>query len=82
MLRIHQSENSAAAKSYYTQGLSKGDYYSQELPGVWGGKAAGMLGLQGIVQQEDFNSLVENRKPGTNENLTPRTRSDRCPGYD
>ena len=47
MLRVTQQDNAAAAKSYY----SKADYYTdgQEIVGRWGGRAAGRLGLAGVV---------------------------------
>lgn len=49
MLRVTVSQSSAAAKSYYSQGLSHEDYYakgkSQEIIGNWYGKGATILGL-------------------------------------
>lgn len=78
----HQS--AAAARQYYTQGLRREDYYSegQEIIGQWHGKAAERLGLTGDVTPEAFASLVENRHPGTEKRLTPRTKVDRRVGYD
>lgn len=80
MLRIIQNRSSASAQSYY----SKADYYSegQELAGTWGGLGAERLGLSDLVQQADFKALCENRIPGTNDRLTPRTNDDRTVGYD
>lgn len=84
MLRIHTSRNSAAAKQYYTQGLTTGDYYTrkgQEV-GMWGGKAAAMLGLSGDVAQQDFFRLADNLHPQTGQQLTPRMTEGRRVGYD
>jgi Na+(H+)/acetate symporter ActP len=49
MIRITQQDCAGSAKRYYTTA----DYYSegQELIGSWGGKAASMLGLDGIVDK-------------------------------
>jgi len=84
MLRITVSENAAQAKSYYTDGLAREDYYSQgdEIVGEWGGKAAVLLGLQGRVDRWAFASLCDNRIPKTGEALTQRTNDDRRVGYD
>jgi conjugative relaxase-like TrwC/TraI family protein len=81
MIRVNQCKNGKAAKGYYTQG----DYYAsdrQELPGVWGGKAAGRLGLTGLVEKRAFDRLCDNLDPVTGEKLTARMRADRTPGYD
>jgi conjugative relaxase-like TrwC/TraI family protein len=81
LIRVNQCKNDKAAKGYYT----KGDYYAndrQELPGVWGGKGAGLLGLDGLVEKRAFDRLCDNLHPVTGEKLTARTRADRTPGYD
>jgi len=41
-----------------------------------------MLGLQGVVRDGDFEALCNNRHPVTGEQLTPRMRDDRRPGFD
>ncbi len=80
MLRMIQNSSSSGAKRYF----SKADYYleGQELAGQWLGKGAEKLGLQGEISQADFDSLCDNRIPGSNERLTPRTKADRTVGYD
>lgn len=93
MLRITPSVSSAAAKSYYRDALSRGDYYhssprskglltEQEIVGAWGGRAAEKMGLRGSVSREAFELLCDNLNPSTGERLTPRTKDDRRVGYD
>jgi hypothetical protein len=55
MLRIIQNQAAASAKSYY----QKSDYYGegQEQIGIWRGKAAAMLGLEGAVRKIEFDRL-------------------------
>ena len=81
MLRVIPSRN---AKEYYTQSLKREDYYTegQEISGNWQGIGAEKLGLSGPVTTEAFEQLCDNRKPGTHERLTQRTRADRVAGYD
>ena len=84
MLRVVASASSGQAKQYYTQGLSKEDYYSegQEVIGQWQGIGAERLGLHGQVDQRSFDALADNLKPGSDESLTPRTKENRRVGYD
>jgi hypothetical protein len=51
MLRVVASVSAGQAKQYYTQGLSREDYYSegQEVIGQWQGLGAERLGLSGRV---------------------------------
>ncbi|GAA6168339.1 MobF family relaxase [Sessilibacter corallicola] len=84
MLRVYASKNAGQAKSYFSKELTRGDYYfgEQEIVGQWGGKAAEQLGLSGSVTQEAFNQLIDNQDPATGEQLTPRQKENRRPGYD
>lgn len=83
MLRITQSESATAARTYFGQSLTRGDYYleGQEIAGHWGGKAAERLGLRGEVEKEAFERLLENEKPN-GDALTSRKIENRRPGYD
>lgn len=84
MLRFTPSANTDQAKSYYTDGLSREDYYSegQELLGAWGGRAAILLGLGGQVDRESFVALCENLDPRSGGRLTQRQAENRRVGYD
>jgi conjugative relaxase-like TrwC/TraI family protein len=81
MLRVIASRN---AKEYFTESLKREDYYSegQEVSGDWQGIGAQKLGLSGGITTADFESLCDNQKPGTNERLTQRNKSNRTVGYD
>lgn len=84
MLRMIQSNSAAAAKSYYAEGLSREDYYSegQEIVGAWGGQLAASFGLSGQVDKAGFDALCDNVNPATGERLTARTKDARRVGYD
>ncbi len=91
MLRVYASRSAAQAKSYFSNELSVGDYYSspsddgQEIVGVWGGKAAYMMELSGAVDKQSFNSLVDNRFPHADASdvpITGRDNANRRSGYD
>jgi conjugative relaxase-like TrwC/TraI family protein len=80
MIRITQQDCASGAKRYY----ATADYYSegQELVGLWGGKGASQLGLEGTVDKSSFERLCDNLHPKTGEPLTVRTRAERRVGYD
>lgn len=84
MLTITDLDSPEQARKYYIQRQSLETYYcdNQEFNGYWGGKGAKMLGLTGYMKNEEFNRLIENLHPHTGEQMTPRMRSDRTPGYD
>ncbi|MCZ7620171.1 MAG: relaxase domain-containing protein [Myxococcota bacterium] len=84
MLRFHASRDAAGAKAYFTQGLSREDYYTEgsEVVGLWGGKAAERLGLSGEVTRETFGALCDNLHPETGERLTAAQKEDRRVAYD
>ncbi|HKQ49872.1 MAG TPA: MobF family relaxase [Phycisphaerae bacterium] len=80
MLRIIQNTTPQGARTYY----STADYYSegQELTGHWRGEGAKRLGLEGTVQQKDWDALCDNRDPNTGKVLTARQNQGRRVGYD
>lgn len=82
------SASAEAAKSYFREALSRGEYYTnrigleQEIVGLWGGKTAEKLGLAGEVDRLAFERLCDNQHPATGEKLTVRNQPNRRPGYD
>lgn len=84
MLRINQLTSAEGAKQYYTQALSREDYYiqGQEIVGQWHGKGAALLRLAGDVDRERFFALADNLRPGTGATLTVRQKDHRRVGYD
>ncbi|WP_414617744.1 MobF family relaxase [Dyadobacter sp. 32] len=84
MIRMIQSSSAAHAKDYFSESLSRSDYYinDQELNGHIQGKLAERLGLTGIATKETFFALCENIDPVTGKPLTPRTKDERTVGYD
>jgi conjugative relaxase-like TrwC/TraI family protein len=65
------------ATKYYERALVTSDYYVSER-GLWGGKGAERLALQGEVSREDFLALAKNQVPGANgKKLTARTKTTR-----
>lgn len=79
-----QSKSAGHAKAYFSDALSKSDYYAsdQELAGYWQGKLADRIGLSGHTSKDGFFALCENRDPNTGDHLTPRTKEERTTGYD
>src|SRR5947209_8014496 len=83
-LKITMSESGAAAKKYFADHLRASDYLSQDdaRPGIWFGKGAARLGLEGEVAARDFAALADNKHPGTRKRLTVRDVGKARPGYD
>ncbi|HEY1580475.1 MAG TPA: MobF family relaxase [Terracidiphilus sp.] len=84
MLRITPSTSAKGAKEYFSQSLTRSDYYldGQEVIGRWGGKGAEALGLRGEVDAESYFALIDNRHPENGEQLTPRQKDNRRVGFD
>ena len=85
MLFINPATDTKAAKDYFTEHLSRSDYYlrdAQEIAGEWHGRGAELLGLSGQVDKESYFRLCENIDPATGEQLTPRTKAERRVLYD
>jgi conjugative relaxase-like TrwC/TraI family protein len=84
MIRMIQSSSAGHAKAYFSDALSRSDYYleEQELSGRVQGKLADRLGLAGPATKDSFFALCENRHPTTGQSLTPRTKDERTVGYD
>ncbi|PSR55785.1 conjugal transfer protein [Adhaeribacter arboris] len=79
-----QSNSAGHAKAYFSDALSRSDYYidDQELQGSMHGRLAERLNLTGQANKESFFALCENINPATGEPITPRTKEERTIGYD
>lgn len=85
MLFINHAANTGKAKNYFTEHLSRSDYYmrdAQEVVGEWHGRGAELLGLSGQIDKESYFQLCDNIDPKTGEQLTARTKADRRVLYD
>src|SRR5690606_15518336 len=66
------------AKTYFSEHLSVGDYYTGErLGGLWFGKGSASLGLARKVGEAEFLNLCENLHPTSGELLTQRKKTVR-----
>jgi len=65
MIAIKTQTNLSHAKSYFREHLATGEYYQNDgaTPGIWAGKGAAMLGLNGTVKEKDFLKLCAGQKP-------------------
>src|ERR1017187_5123832 len=66
-------------KGYSSRHLEHSDYYAEgeRVTGVWQGRGARLLGLDGPVKTEDFEALWQGLDPRTKEFLRVRHSADR-----
>ena len=66
-------------KGYSSRHLEHSDYYAEgeRVTGVWQGRGAELLGLNGAVNTDDFEALRQGLDPRTNEFLRVRHSADR-----
>src|SRR5580704_5980848 len=66
-------------KGYSSRHLEHSDYYAEgeRVTGVWQGRGAGLLGLNGAVKTHDFEALRQGIDPRTKEFLRVRRSADR-----
>jgi conjugative relaxase-like TrwC/TraI family protein len=76
MLTIRAMSN---GKGYSSRHLEHSDYYAEgeRVAGVWRGRGAKLLGLDGPVKTEDFEALRQGLDPRTKEFLRVRHSADR-----
>ena len=78
MLRITPNTSADGTHKYFF-----GYYSEQELDtSKWYGKGAEKLGLDGKIQEKDFEAMCHNINPETGEQLTARNTKNRIVGYD
>src|SRR5574338_393685 len=63
-------------EGYYERSVAAGidDYYAGrgESPGIWTGRGAGALGLEGVVEDGQLGTLIRGDNPLTDEHLRRR----------
>jgi conjugative relaxase-like TrwC/TraI family protein len=79
MIRMVQCTSAEQAQKYFSDALSRSDYYinDQECVGEFRGKIANRLGIAGPATKELFQALCENLNPVTGKPLTQRTVENR-----
>ena len=85
MLRITIARSAAGATAYYTEALSKEDYFFGDttVSAFWQGKTAALLGLEGKeVTRDTFSALAHNQHPITGKQLTVRNQDNRRSGVE
>ncbi len=80
MIRMIPSKSAGHAKTYFSDALSKSDYYTsdQELQGYLKGKLADRLGVTGPATKRCFSRL---RKTAIPSQKAPHLTHKRRPGY-
>lgn len=76
-----------SAETYLSRHLTANDYYAEgeKVTGVWMGKGAELLGINGQsigAKDEIFEALRKNRNPRTGQPLTQRTGEERVAFHD
>src|SRR3954462_11282975 len=72
---------SPGQEAYYERSVAQGldDYYAGrgESPGIWAGRGAALLGLEGVVAAGELSRLIQGLPPLTAERLRshPRRRT-------
>ncbi len=72
----------SGGETYASRHLSANDYYSENerVIGTWIGQGAELLGLEGEVRMEQFDSIRQGLDPSSGEFLRPRQSADRFNG--
>jgi conjugative relaxase-like TrwC/TraI family protein len=74
MIRASGALTASQGKDYYDKEYSRGDYYTEDghaVPGQWSGLAAERLGLQGEIEKEVFEAVLEGKAGPTGDQLIP-----------
>lgn len=74
MIRASGALTATQGKDYYDKEYSRGDYYTEDghaVPGQWSGHAAERLGLQGEIEKEVFEAVLEGKAGPAGDQLIP-----------
>ncbi len=75
-MRVFHQKSAERGKEYY----AASDYYEngpEQLKGMWIGKGAELLGLQGEIEKTHFDRIVDNLHPFEDKKLTQRNHANR-----
>jgi conjugative relaxase-like TrwC/TraI family protein len=76
MLNIEVNRSAEGMERYFDRELTGSDYLMKE-PGIWAGRGAERLGLNGPIQRPQFVAILRNEDPATGKGLTARTKTSR-----
>src|ERR1700676_5322607 len=76
MLNIEVNRSAEGMERYFDRELTGSDYLMKE-PGIWAGRGAERLGLNGPIQRSQFVAILRNEDPATGKGLTARTKTSR-----
>ena len=76
MLNIEVNRSAEGVERYFDRELTVSDYLMKE-PGIWAGRGAERLGLNGPIQRSQFVALLRNENPTTGKRLTARMNTGR-----
>ena len=84
MITIHAQKNAVTGGVYFEKELDRGDYYKEHAgpSGIWFGRLARELELDGPVTRKDFDDLARGLHPASGEKLTQRQRTGRVAYHD
>ena len=74
MIRASGALTASQGRDYYDKEYSRGDYYTEDaraIPGVWSGRGAEKLGLEGSVEKEVFEAVLEGKAGPSGDQLIP-----------
>jgi len=84
MMRITINKNATGLVKYFTNSLSKDDYFfsGKSIPGRWHGKLRDELGLGSEVSKKIFSAIAHNKNIKTGGQLTPGRMEVRRSSYE
>ena len=74
MIRASGALTASQGRDYYDKEYSRGDYYTEDaraVPGRWSGRGAERLRLEGEIEKEDFEAVLEGKAGPSGDQLIP-----------
>ena len=84
MITRKQYRSAKDTVHYFDNSLAQSDYHTQDgqITGSWNGSAANHLNLKKEVRRQEFEQLINNINPQTDQRLTSRTTKNRTVAED